>query len=71
MISNTDSTLFVYSREHIRVKVYTGRAQAIVAEVGFDRLDEDDQERWAKVRCTGTLLQGNESFVTDRTSETP
>src|SRR6266852_2753108 len=25
MIANTDSILFVYSREHIRVKVYKGR----------------------------------------------
>src|SRR5258708_29955613 len=27
MISNTDSMLFVYSTEHIRVKVYLGRAR--------------------------------------------
>src|SRR5260370_8956016 len=40
MISNTDSMLFVYSKEHIRVKVYSGRgAQATVAEVGFDSLE--------------------------------
>jgi hypothetical protein len=39
MISNTDSTLFIYSREHMRVKVYTGGAQATVAEVGFDSLE--------------------------------
>jgi hypothetical protein len=25
MISNTDPTLFIYSTEHMRVKVYTGR----------------------------------------------
>ena len=31
MISNTDSTLLVYSPEHMRVKVYTGRAQATVS----------------------------------------
>src|SRR5437660_10932044 len=31
MISNTDSTLLVYSAEHIRVKVYNGTAQATVS----------------------------------------
>jgi hypothetical protein len=31
MISNTDSILFVYSTEHIRVKVYSSRAQATVS----------------------------------------
>jgi hypothetical protein len=29
MISNTDSTFFVYSTEHIRVKVYTGRGHLV------------------------------------------
>ena len=27
MISNTDSTLLIYSTEHIRVKAYTGREE--------------------------------------------
>jgi len=32
--------LFVYSTEHIRVKVYLGgKAQATAAEVGFDSLE--------------------------------
>src|SRR5438094_2297113 len=31
MISNTDSTLLIYSTEHILVKAYTGRSQATLS----------------------------------------
>jgi hypothetical protein len=34
MISNTDSTLLVYSTEHIRVKVYTGKGAQATVSVG-------------------------------------
>jgi len=34
MISNTGSTLLVYSTEHIHVKVYTGRGAKATVSVG-------------------------------------
>src|SRR5438445_4275796 len=35
MISNTDSILFVYATEHMRVKVYLGRAPGNAARFGL------------------------------------
>src|SRR4051812_48956196 len=53
MISNTDSTLLVYSTEHIRVKVYTGRGPAkqwfqsargdAPSDASFGGCDSDDE----------------------------
>src|SRR6267143_2167324 len=37
MISNTDSMLFVYSTEHIRVKVYTGRGHPLAVNIRLGR----------------------------------
>jgi hypothetical protein len=37
MISNTDSTLLIYSTEHMRVKVYTSRGDASVNRYTPDR----------------------------------
>ncbi len=33
IISNTDSTLFVYSREHIRVNAYTGTGHLLAVKI--------------------------------------
>jgi integrase len=43
MISNTDSMLFVYSTEHIRVKVYTGRGHPLAVNFPLGRLAEADE----------------------------
>ena len=43
MISNADSTVLIYSTEHIRVKVYTSRGHPLAVTIPLGRLAEADE----------------------------